>query len=354
MAATIGAPIIDAHTHIAPRWAELALRVMDHCGVRTSVNLGWQDAFGAGLLEQLAVFGRWPERFIQLGNLDWRGVDRPDWGARQAEALEAAVEAGAGGLKIFKNLGLEVRDSTGELLRVDDRRLDPVFERAGKLGVPVLIHTADPSWFWRPPDQHNFWSGVLQGPYLEWSYYRKGFPSREELLAERDNLLRRHRGTTFVAPHLASLSDDPLALDEALEAHPNLYADISARLPAMARTPRRRNLWREVLIRHCDRILFGTDLIYLDSDVATGIQSQSFQRPEDLERPVGDPEKSYEQTSTAYLASHLEFLAGDSVQPRAPFRRREGTFRLEGLGLPAPELESILSATPARVYRVRG
>ena len=344
--------LIDAHTHIAPQWAELALRVMDRAGVSCSVTLGWQDAYGERLLQMLEVFGRYPGRFAQLCNIDWSLVDKPDFGARAANSLEKSVEAGARGLKIFKNLGLEVRNQSGDLLHVDDRRLDPLFERAGTLGVPVLIHTADPWWFWRPLGEGNFWSGVLEGPYAQWSYYRKGMPGREELLGERDNLVARHRDTTFVAPHLLSLADDPLAFEETLAAHPNLYADISARLPAMARTEKRRELWRDILIRFAGRILFGTDLIYLDQDVAGGIQSQSFQRPGDLDLEGLSPEQSYELTSMQYTEAHFRFLSSDQTQPDAPFRRQKGTFALQGLGLPESVLDMILYQVPAKVYHL--
>ncbi|OGG01250.1 MAG: hypothetical protein A3F83_14225 [Candidatus Glassbacteria bacterium RIFCSPLOWO2_12_FULL_58_11] len=344
--------LIDAHTHIEPQYAEMALRVMDRSGVACSVNLGWEDAYGEKLLKMLSVFSRWPNRFAQLCNIDWRAVDRPDFGSRAADALEAAVEAGAKGLKIFKNLGLAVRLKDGELLRVDDRRLDPVFERAGRLGVTVLIHTADPCWFWRPIGPDNFWSGVLEGQYARWSYYRTGMPCREELLGERDNLLARHPGTRFVSPHLASLADDPLTFAETLEAHPNLYADISARLPTMVRTPQRKEIWREILIRFSDRILFGTDLIFIDPDVATGIQSQSFQRPGDLDLQGLSIEQSYEKTSVDYTAAHVKFLGSAELQPEAPFRRQKGSFALQGLGLPKNALEKILYHTPKRVYGI--
>ncbi|HUU26974.1 MAG TPA: amidohydrolase family protein [archaeon] len=344
--------LIDAHTHIEPQWAGLALRVMDRCNIACSVNAGWMNAYGGRLREMLEVFNRYPGRFAQLCNIDWRGVGTPDFGKKTADDLEAAIEAGAKGLKIFKSLGLEVRDPDGKLLRVDDRRLDPVFERAGALRVPVLIHTADPSWFWRPLGPENFWSGVLEGPYAEWSYYRKGFPSREELLSERDNLVERHRDTTFVAPHLASLADDPLTFREALQTHPNLYADISARLPAMARTEERRQIWREILIQFAGRILFGTDLIYLDADVKTGIQSQSFQRPEDVDLSGLAAGEAYEKTSAAYVQAHVRFLSSQELQQNAPFRRQKGGFPLPGLGLPEEALKKIFYEVPAKIYGV--
>jgi predicted TIM-barrel fold metal-dependent hydrolase len=344
---------IDAHTHVAPQWAEMAVRVMDACQVECSVTLGWQDAFGEALDRMLTAFARYPGRFAQLMNLDWRGIDSPGWDESQADELERAVEQGCAGLKIFKDLGLEVRDKTGGLIRVDDRRLDKVFERAGRLDVPVLIHTADPVWFWRPLNERNFFRGLLEGGYEHWLYYRTGVPSSEELLGERDNLLARHRGTRFVAAHLASLAEDPLAFEETLASHPNLFADISARLPMMARTVRRKELWADILSSYPHRILFGTDLIYLDSDVASGIQSQSFQRPEDLDLdPSASAEQTYEQTSIAYTLSHFEFLGSDKVQPRAPFRREEGSFALHGLGLEPDIVKRIEYQTPQEVYRL--
>ncbi len=347
------AKIIDAHTHVAPQWAEMAVRVMDACGIECSVTLGWRDAFGDNLYRTLNIFSRYPGRFAQLMNLNWSGIDSPGWGTGQADELERAVEKGCAGLKIFKDLGLEVRAKTGELIRVDDRRLDEIFERAGFLDVPVLIHTADPLWFWRPLDKNNLWRAVLEGGYEHWMYYRTGSPSREELLGERDNLLARHRGTRFVAPHMASLADDPLSFEEALETHPNLYADISARLPAIARTPRRREIWTAIFNKYPHRILFGTDLIYIDSDVASGIQSQSFQLPEDLDLdPAASAEQTYEQTSIAFTKAHLEFLASDKTQPRAPFRRIEGSTAIGGLGLEPRVVERIVYRTPREVYRL--
>ena len=240
-----------------------------------------------------------------------------------------------------------------KLLRIDDPRGDSIFERAAGLGVAVLIHTADPAAFWQPPGPDNFWGGVLDGSYAEWSYYRKGLPSREELLGERDRLVSRHRDTTFIAPHLASLADDPLTLAETIEKHPNLYVDISARLPAMARTEVWRQAWRNIIREFSDRVLFGTDLIYDDRSVATGIQSQSFQHPGEADTGDLAPEEAYVRTSAAYVDSHLKFLISEDVQERAPFRRQRGSFRLHGLGLDDRLLDKILYENAAGIYGIK-
>ncbi len=347
-----GRRCIDAHTHVFPQWAELAVRVMDLCGIQCSVTVGWEDAFAEKLAEQLEAFAGYPGRFAPMCNIDWSRVDQKNFGDKAADSLEQAVKKGCRGLKIFKSLGLSVRTADGKLLRVDDPRSDPIFERAAGLGVAVLIHTADPAAFWQPPGPDNFWGGVLDGPYAEWSYYRKGLPSREELLGERDSLLSRHPETTFVAPHLASLADDPLALAESLEKFPNLYVDISARLPAMARTEDRRETWLKIIRKFSDRVLFGTDLIYDDPSVAMGIQSQSFQRPGEADTAGLAPEEAYLRTSAAYVDSHLKFLTSEDVQEQAPFRRQSAGFRLHGLGLDDRTLDKVLYTNAAGIYGI--
>ncbi len=43
----------------------------------------------------------------------------------------------------------------GKLIRVDDPKLDPVWQRCGELSMPVSIHVADPKAFWLPYDDRN-------------------------------------------------------------------------------------------------------------------------------------------------------------------------------------------------------
>ena len=152
------------------------------------------------------------------------------------------------------------------LLARQRRTPRPHLGRAGELGLPILIHTADPVAFWQPVDDHNFWNGVLYGEYAWWSYYRKGFPSRDELLAERNEVIRRHPRATFICPHVGSRADSlDLAADD-LDAMPNLFYDLSARIPILG-LPGRHATGRRFLIEFQDRVLFGTDSIYDDTNV---------------------------------------------------------------------------------------
>jgi predicted TIM-barrel fold metal-dependent hydrolase len=333
--------IIDAHTHIAAEKAQTAVRIMDAAGVEAAVVCEWHDGFGQTLQQHLREFARFEGRFFVFGNIDFSAIAAPDFAARAVEDLRRGVEAGMRGLKVYKNLGLELTDASGELLRVDDERLDPIWAAAGELGIPVLLHTADPRAFWQPIDRHNPWGAILRH-WPEWSYYRKGLPSRDELLAERNALLRRHPETSFIAPHLGSLEDDFGSLSETLQALPNLHVDIAARFYHMAATGPRREAARKLCTEFADRILFGTDLILLSDTAEADIQPQTFLTPERLpERFAGCGQEMLLATSVWFYEFHKAFLETGRTQRPIPFLCNDPATALAGLDLPKTVLQKL-------------
>ena len=149
-------PVVDIHSHqtaTADNMPQL-ITEMDALNLRVLNNLS--GGSGASLKEKVDAIRNSPykDRFTVFANPDFRGV-APGWGAKAAAQLEQDVRNGAQGLKIFKNLGMEVRDASGKRVPTDDPRLDPVWRKAGELGIPVLIHTGDPAPFWQPHDAQN-------------------------------------------------------------------------------------------------------------------------------------------------------------------------------------------------------
>ncbi len=334
--------IIDAHTHVRPQYAHLAVEVMDRCGIERSVTLEWHDGFGDTLKRHLEVFGRYPGRFDVFGNVDWRRINERGFGEAAARGMADDVAAGMRGLKVYKALGLDYRHANGELWRVNDPALDPIWAQAGELGIPVLIHTADPFPFWEPVNERNLWNGVLYGEYAWWSYYRKGLPSPEELLGERNEVIARHPRTTFICPHMGSKSDSLDSAADDLDALPNLYYDLSARLPILGLSPRRAAHSRELFLAYPDRILLGTDIIYDDANVPTGQQAQSLYQPGEIPLAGADPERRYVETTVEFFRSHVGFLATGNVQTRPPFKRNRQGFSMQGLDLPPEVCEKVM------------
>lgn len=269
---------VDAHAHLG-RWlrpgadwmeSDLAgrcdgpwtvpdvgafLALLDEVNVAASVNL--DGRWGEELEANLDRYDRaHPGRFLTFCQLDWGRLREGDAevGSLLGD-LERAAAAGARGLKVWKTLGLGFRDSRGELLLPGDERLAPVFAAAGELGLPVLVHTADPPAFFRPADRRNERLEELLA-HPEWSFAGPGFPSHRRLIESFEELVASHPGTTFVAAHVAGWAENLSWVSRLLDAHPNLALDISARLSDLGRAPRAA---RALFVEHSDRILFGSD-----------------------------------------------------------------------------------------------
>jgi len=237
-----------------PERLDQLVREMDELNMAVMVNLS--GGTGERLARTIAnMKGRYPGRFVVFANLDFSGIDDPDWGRRAAEQLERDVRAGAQGLKIFKNLGLTLVDGKGRRIPVDDPRFDPVWAKAGELGIPVLIHSGEPSPFFEPHDRFNErWLELKEFPDRARPADR--YPSWEQIMGEQHNVFRRHPKTTFINAHLGWMGNDLARLGKLMDELPNMYTEIGAVLAELGRQPR---FAREWLIRYQDRVMFGKD-----------------------------------------------------------------------------------------------
>ena len=252
-------PVVDVHSHHWPGFSARRLDEiageMDALNLAVLVNL---SGGSGGTLERCVdtVAGsRQPRRMVCFANLDFRGGVGPGFGARAAAQLERDVAAGAAGLKFFKNFGIDVRDRRGERVPVDDPELDPVFEAAGRLGIPVLMHVGEPQSFYEPVDRFNErWLELTLLPDRRLPADR--YPSFETMMAERDRRFARHPDTTFIAAHMGWHANDLGRLGALLDRLPNVYAETGAILYELGRQPRTA---RAFFIEYQDRILFGKD-----------------------------------------------------------------------------------------------
>jgi predicted TIM-barrel fold metal-dependent hydrolase len=248
-------PVIDYHNHLDAQGPREVLRIMDECAIERIVNITMHT--GEMALEMIRKFhGVAPDRFATYGWMDWSDVQTSGFFERSIERLERLIDHGACGLKIWKDLGTKVRDADGSLLRIDDERLDPLYEKAAELGVPVMYHIADPDAFFLPIDAANERYEELAA-HPEWSYYSSHY-GKLELLAQRDRVISRHPKTTFVGAHVAEHPEDLAYVTRLLEENSNLHVDIGARCAELGRQP---YTAREFFLKFANRILFGTDLI---------------------------------------------------------------------------------------------
>jgi predicted TIM-barrel fold metal-dependent hydrolase len=326
---------VDVHTHFGPDGAARLVRLMDQQGIDVALNLSGAVP-GRGLELQLESAARYPGRILVFCNLDWRKARRgPGYGRRMAEDLVTARRLGAVGVKISKGLGLGYLDHTGAIIPVDDPALDPVFDTAGELGMPVAIHTADPVAFWKPatPDNERF---AELSVHPDWSFHGQGLPSWEELFAQLERRVARHPRTTFISVHFGNAAEYPERVAALLARYPNLYVDTAARIPEMGRHDAEK--MRALLIAHQDRVLFGTDLGVgeADDDLMLGSTGATPPTPADVERFWSSTWRYFETRDRHF--AHPTPIQGD--------------WTIDGVGLPREVLAKIYGANAARLLGI--
>jgi predicted TIM-barrel fold metal-dependent hydrolase len=316
-------PVIDAHNHLSlegfggwdKRPVSQLLDILDEEEVRVYIDLdgGW----GEDILEiHLNHFkAAAPDRFRVYGGVAWENW--PEHGDRfgewAAKRLRQQAARGAEGLKIWKPLGLRVRDQHGSLVAVDDPRLDPVWATAGELKLPVTIHIADPVAFFDQADNRNErWEELHANP--DWQFPSPPFPSFMSILNTFANLVARHRQTTFVGAHVGCYAENLEWVGNLLDRCPNFFVDISERIAELGRQPYSA---RRFFLQYPDRILFGTD------------------------RPV---EERINSTYYRFLETDDEYFSyGTGETPR------QGRWQVYGLFLPDDVLEKVYSKNAERV-----
>ena len=257
-------PVIDVHTHLGRwltngQWAvadvDDLLAAMAEAGVSSMVNL--DGRWGAELEANLRRYdSAHPGRFATFCHVDWEALRHARPEAALERSLLSSAAAGARGLKVWKDLGLRVRDGQGDLVLPDDPRLDALWAAAGDRGMPVIWHVADPAAFFLPVDRHNERFEELSH-HPDWSFAQEGPHVRQRLLAALDTVVARHPGTSFVVAHLGA-AEDLGWVRALLTARPNVSVDLSARLAEIGRQSRTS---ARLLTDFPTRVLFGTDTI---------------------------------------------------------------------------------------------
>ena len=335
-------PAIDMHTHLS--WAKSSgggvsrgeemtflaepkdlIAVMDRKNVRMMVNL--TGGTGAGLKESINRFeGAYPGRFATLTEPSYGSFKDARFPQIQADAIQQAKNAGARGLKVLKTLGLFLREdlTSGPLVKIDDKRFDPMWDACGSLGMPVWIHVSDPEAFFLPTDRFNERYEELSN-HPDWSFHGKDYPSNAEIMAARDRVFARHPKTRFLVLHVGNDAENLGFVSETLDRFPNTSVEMGARVGELGRQPRAS---RKFFDKYQDRILFGTDAV--PPPFGNETPQQVF----------GD--ELYE-IYYRFLETEDEYFdyAPAPVPP-------QGRWRIYGIGLPEPILKKVYEGNAVR------
>lgn len=251
-------PFVDVHSH-QWRMAEGDLsglvEEMDSLNMAVIVNLSGRNSVLLRQMAENADSQGYANRILVFSNINLESISDPDWSEETMKQLEYDVSNGSRGLKIYKSQGMFNNDSEGNRVPINHPKLDPVWDKCGELGIPVLIHAADPKPFWMPHDSLNErWLELKLRPGRK---READDPvSWEQIISEQHDIFRRHPNTTFINAHFGWFANHLDTLGQLLDEIPNMYVEFGAVIAELGRQPRHARAFFE---KYQDRILFGKD-----------------------------------------------------------------------------------------------
>ena len=316
-------PFIDVHSH---HWdmpiQDLSKLVseMDSLNMAYLINLsgsglatffGKQDLMEKNLTSSIKnVKENFPKRFGVFFNINFNRIDDEDFKGNTTLLINDAVKQGAIGLKVYKNLGLNLRDSNGKRVPVDDERLSFIWEECAKLNIPVLIHSGEPKAFFDPIDKFNErWLHAREKP----NSFRSSdqYPPFEKVMLEQYNMFRKHPKTMFINAHFGWYANDLNKLSKILDELKNVNVEFGAVINELGRQPRAA---KNFFIKYQDRILFGKDIYKKDE---------------------------------YYIYFRVLETSDEYIQY---YRKRHGLWRLYGMGLPDVVLKKIYHENALKMF----
>ncbi|PHX74452.1 MAG: hydrolase [Chitinophagaceae bacterium] len=255
----------DAHVHLnteKPGFATLAkadnfsLVTITYDDVNEPPPMEEQQQWA---LKQVKAF---PDRVAYATTISVRNFNSSNWQQETIAYLKKSFDSGAVAVKIYKVIGMSLKDKAGKLVMVDDPRFDPIFNFIKQNHIPVLGHLGEPKNCWLPADKMTIKGD--KNYYTEFPIYHMylhpEFPSYEQQIAARDHLLEKNPDLQFVGAHLGSLEWSVDELAKRLDKFPNMAVDMAARISHLQfQSVSNRNKVRDFIIKYQDRLLYATD-----------------------------------------------------------------------------------------------
>jgi predicted TIM-barrel fold metal-dependent hydrolase len=191
----------------------------------------------------------------------------PTFAADAVRQLNEDFAQGAVAVKIWKNVGMQLKDESGRFVLPDDPRLDPIYQDIAAHGKTLIAHLAEPDSCWLPPNKNSpDYSYYSEHP--EWYMFKQpDHPKKAAIIEARDHILERHPQLRVVGAHLGSLESNLDELGRRFDRYPNFAVDVAARTVYLTVQPREKA--RQFLMKYQDRILYGTDLeFFVGQDAA--------------------------------------------------------------------------------------
>ncbi len=324
---------IDSHVHINSDKGYFEEQAIKDNFILITLGVDHSDSANIRRQQENATFSamKFPGKVFYGPTFlfDTAGWGTDSWSKKVNSQLDKDISGGAITVKIWKNIGMTVRNSSGKFIMVDDPGLDQVFEFIKSKGLPVTGHLGEPRNCWLPLEQMTVSSDssyFAEHPGYH-MFLHPEYPSYEDQIKARDNLLAKHPDLIFIGCHLGSLEWNVDSLAKRLDRFPNMAVDMSARICHLQyQSAQDRKRIRYFCIKYQDRLLYGTD---------TGDGGNS------------DPERFKNNIHETWL-SDWKYFTTDEEMTSDKFR---GKFT--GLKLPKEVVDKLYSGNAIKWYKLK-
>ena len=251
---------VDAHVHFQLEHYDDYVGEFDELGLCGAFDIVHDPSHHADATEEdfLALLDRTvsePESRVHMFYWpNWKEMDDDSFPERCAANIEELHKRGLVGLKVWKDMGLGIRDASGSLVMLDDERMNPIWEKLVELKMILIAHVADPATFWLPLNESNpAYEMLKQRP--QWHFGKPGLPSREVLFEARNRLHKRYPELIIINCHCGGYAESVEQLSAWMDEMPNFYASIGRSHIKQEGQP-----IADLVAKHGDRIMFETDL----------------------------------------------------------------------------------------------
>ena len=316
--------LIDTHAHlkaghpaINELLEELGIRVLN---VAVASGPTWRQFTD----HWRDIARKFPQYYAWCTSFDLPDFTDLNWADRTIEGLQRDFQDGAVAVKMWKNIGMELKDTDGRFVQMDHEVFTPIYEYLTKIGKPILAHMAEPIACWEPLDENNVHLSYY-AEHPEWHMYgRDDIPSHAEIIAARDRVLAQHPKLNIIAAHMSNMAHDLKELGKRLDAYPNLAIDTTREYDLSFEDPK---VVREFFTHYQDRITFATDMI----------------RRQSLDETPEDQRGEYLETMRDHWTNTWGFYdgSGEVVVEERPAR---------GIDLPAEVLRKLRCDNARRWY----
>ena len=187
--------------------------------------------------------------------------EQPGFSGRVIRQLNEDFVNGAVAVKIYKVMGMEMKNKSGQWVMADDPAFQPIYREIAARNRTVVAHLAEPDSCWQTPNPSSPDYAYYKEHPGEYAYAHPDWPSKAIILAARDKLVAENPTLRVVGAHLGSMETNVDDIARRFDRYPNFAVDTAARIPYFMLQPREKV--RAFLVKYQDRVLYATDLVVL-------------------------------------------------------------------------------------------